>query len=513
MKSQTKPLLSLALCVLFLCSSQSLAACHPSSDWLVQPDHETRVVFTEDDLDWSLVPAGPADPTLVFTKTVTDAELAVLSTVQPPWPKRVFATYFEPAGKNTWRTCREELWWIASQLDVSYRPAYALTQKRLKPHKELRSLSETHTLWNIKLIHYDESGRLEKINKGGTFGNSPRRDSYCRRYDSANRITMSVKPGAGKCPSGQPSAEDEFEIYQYRHNTTDSKEDSVSYRYQQWPDKEKTWTGKGKIILDGDPKAIVGFDAQFGQGIVQMIGYPEAKLGSKDDNASNTVADYVRNRGPVRIWAGSTYVFTQPGVPFSVLDNRDELYKYERRRITNIVADSTRLYELFKPNEHLSRDRYYFGGGTMLRHEQYDEQGRIKRIITYRNYRQPMPGQNPTFNDDLLPPDPTSLRLLGRDIYHRVYDIDEQGKAKLVAMSWSDKHRISPFSKPKHIDFTYVIYGTPDGVEVWKNREEFDKAFNTDKGAKALFPDVERREAEARQKYLEEKRKSEMKYR
>lgn len=477
--------------------SQSLAACHPSSDWLIQPGNETRVVLTEDHL-WPLVPNGSSDPTLVFPKTVSDTELAALSTVRAPWPKRVFATYFEPTGKNTWRSCREELWWIASQLNKSDRPAYELIRKALKPHKELLSLSETHTLWTIKLIHYDESGRLEKINGGSTFGDGPSRDTYCRRYDSANRITMAVKPGAGKCPSGQPLAEDQFEIYKYRPNSTDTSDKSESYR--QWPNKEDTWNGEGRVILDNDPNAIVDFKAKFAQGIFQMVGRPEARLGSKDDNPSNTVADYVKNRGPERSWAGSTYVFTQPGVPFNVLDNRDELYKYERRRVTNIVADSTRLYELFKPNEHLSRDRYYFGGGTMLRHEQYDEQGRIKRIITYRNYRQPMPGPNPTFNDDLLPPDPTSLRLLGRDIYHRVYDIDEQGKAKLVAMSWSDKHRLSPFSKPKHIDFTYVIYGTPAGVEAWKNREEFDKAFNTDKLAKALFPDAARREAEARRK-------------
>ena len=109
MKSPIKPLLSLALCVLFLWSSLCKAACHPSSDWLVQPDNETRVVFTEDPL-WSLVPMGSSDPTLVFPKTVTDTELAALNTVRAPWPKRVFATFFEPTGKNTWRSCREELW-------------------------------------------------------------------------------------------------------------------------------------------------------------------------------------------------------------------------------------------------------------------------------------------------------------------------------------------------------------------------------------------------------------------
>jgi hypothetical protein len=500
MTSQIKPRLSLALCVLLFWSSLCNAACHPSSDWLVQPDNETRVVFTEDRVSSPLVQNASIDPTLVFPKTVSDTELAALSTVRAPWPKRVFATFFEPTANNTWRSCRQELWWIASQLSKSDRPAYELIRKALKPHKELLSLSETHTLWTIKLIHYDESGRLSKINEGSPSGDDPRRDTYCRRYDSANRITMSVKPEAGQCPTGQPLAEDRFEIYQYRPNTTDSSDKNQSYRYEQWPDKEDTWNGKGRVILDNDPKAIVGFKAQFAQGIVEMAGRPEARLGSKDDNPSNTVANYVINRGTERTWAGSTYVFTQPGVPFSVLENRDELYKYERRRVTTIYGRAEQLYELFKPNEHLSRDRYYFGSGTMLRHEQYDEQGRIKRIVTYRNYRLPVPGPNPTFNDDLLPPDPTSLRLLGRDIYHRVYDIDEQGKAKLVAMSWSDKHRISPFSKPKHLDFTYVIYGTPDGVEVWKNREEFDKAFNTDKGAKALFPDVQRREAEARRK-------------
>ena len=74
MTNQIKPRLS-RLFVLLFWSSLRNAACHPSSDWLVQPDNETRVVFTEDRVE-----ARPGTkcfyrPTLVFPKTVSDTEL------------------------------------------------------------------------------------------------------------------------------------------------------------------------------------------------------------------------------------------------------------------------------------------------------------------------------------------------------------------------------------------------------------------------------------------------------
>jgi hypothetical protein len=34
-----------------------------------------------------------------------------------------------------------------------------------------------------------------------------------------------------------------------------------------------------------------------------------------------------------------------------------------------------------------------------------------------------------------------------------------------------------------------LVFGTPDGKEKWKTREEFDKAFETSENARQVFPD------------------------
>lgn len=492
----------LAFCVaLAACMTTSHSKCHPSSDWLVQPDNDMPVFFEHTDSPVIRPPDNSIHSDEAFPKTLSDADLAAHARNRASFSEKVAVTFMEPAGKDAWRVCRRELW---SQ-PRSSSSAKVLPEPKpragVRYHKEVEPLSRTHELNRIERYFYDASGRLSRVSVGAVWEKTEGpQDSLCRQYDAANRVTLALEPASGVCPtSGLPSGNDQFLQKAYRTGTVGiNKEDQAYYYWQSFSKTKKRWGGHGWFIYDNDRKAVVGFKAEEGQGISELNGSREAKLGNKDDNVSNTVADMVKvNQEIGNVWTGSTYVFTQPGVPFSVLESRDELYKYERRRVTNIVGDSTRMYELFKPNEHLSRDRYYFGSGIMLRHEQFDEKGRIKRLITFMNYRQPLPGPSPTFNDDHLPPDPKVLKLMGRDIYHRVYDIDEQGQAKLVAMSWSDERRLNPLSKPKHIDFTEVIYGTPDGERVWKDRDAFDAAFNTSRGAKPLFPDVARRDEEA----------------
>lgn len=430
-------------------------------------------------------------------------------------PSDATVTFFETAGKDAWRVCRRELWRRPFKLGSAKEPPAPTPRAGLRYHQAVEPLSQTHELSRIDRYFYDASGRLSRVSIGslGAKINEPK-DYLCRQYDAADRIKLALEPASGVCPSsGQVSAKDRFRQMAYRPGTTGVSKKDIAIDYEQSVvSASGKWTGGGWFIYDNDPNAVVGFKTEEGQGIRELIGVREAKLGSKDDNVSNTVADMVKvNREIGNVWTGSTYVFTQPGVPFSVLENRDELYQHERRRVTNIYGSAEKLYELFKPNEHLSRDRYYFGSGIMLRHEQFDERGRIKRLITFQNYRQPLPGPTPTFNDDRLPPDPKSIKLMGRDIYHRVYDIDEQGNAKLVAMSWSADRRLNPLAKPKHYDFTTVIYGTPDGERVWKGRDEFDAAFNTSRGAKPLFPDVARRNEQSMRSDSESRERSEPK--
>ena len=486
------------------CATISHSKCHPSSDWLIQPDADTPVTFEGNAPPDLEAPDSSIYSKDAYPKTFSDAALAERARKGGAFPTETIVKFWEPAGENAWRVCRREFWRVPFTRSSKEGPPSPTPMAGVRYHKEVEPLSRTHEFGRIDQYFYDAQGRLSRISVGALWGrNQGPQDELCRQYDAANRITFALEPASGVCPSnGLASGKDRFRQVKYRPETTGVSRKDTAYDYVQYfDDAKKKWTGAGWFIYDNDPNAVVTFKAEEGQGISELNGVREAKLGNKDDNVSNTVADMVKvNREIGNVWTGSTYVFTQPGVPVSVLESRDELYKYERRRVTNIVGDATRMYELFKPNEHESRDRYYFNSGIMLRHEQFDEQGRIKRLITFMNYRQPFPGPTPTFNDDHLPPDPKVLKLVGRDIYHRVYDIDEQGRAKLVAMSWSDERRLNPLSKPKHIDFTEVIYGTPDGERVWKDREAFDAAFNTSRGAKPLFPDAARREKEAMQR-------------
>lgn len=83
-----------------------------------------------------------------------------------------------------------------------------------------------------------------------------------------------------------------------------------------------------------------------------------------------------------------------------------------------------------------------------------------------------MPGPHPDVNDKLLQKNVGIL--MGHQIYHRVYDLDPQGKPTLVAVSWNRKASLNP-RKYTHLDFAEVLYGTPNGKVRWKNIEEFEK--------------------------------------
>ncbi|WP_431478981.1 hypothetical protein [Massilia eburnea] len=200
--------------------------------------------------------------------------------------------------------------------------------------------------------------------------------------------------------------------------------------------------------------------------------------GKLDNNAANMVVDVFGR------WNGSNYAFSKPPIAISLLENPDELYKYERRRMTRLDGQ-TRLYELFRPNEHIARHRFYMLAGYVLRHEQLDEKGKIKRIITIDDWRQPRPGPNPGFDDRLLKT--TAPRLIAHQVYHRVYDVDANGRPTLVALSWNRSLRNPLKSTP--LSMADLVFGTPDGKEQWKTRDEFDKAFDTSEDARQVFPD------------------------
>ena len=79
-----------------------------------------------------------------------------------------------------------------------------------------------------------------------------------------------------------------------------------------------------------------------------------------------------------------------------MLEKPETIYRYDRRRQTYVDGSSVKLCEFFKANEHLSRYRYYLFSGYVVRQEQLDAKGRITRVITVNDWRQPAPAPSLT---------------------------------------------------------------------------------------------------------------------
>lgn len=328
------------------------------------------------------------------------------------------------------------------------------------------------------MYSYDGKGRIAKIEEGAFLENSEgAKTLICRKYDDQDRLTLLLNPRTTQsCDQDVPDIRDEW--IRYRYGEVDGKQEVI---WDEWHhgNAAGSWTKKFEIFRTG-----LGVDDVYGAakaksrkgGVTEIYGSNAGKL---DDNPANTVLNSFGQS------TGSTYYFTKPRVPLDVLEDPAAIYKYERRRQTYIVAPLLRMYELFKPNEHISHHRYYYVR-SMLRDEQVDAKGRVARVITVNDYRQPRPGPNPAVNDKLLTD--KGLRIFGHQIYHRVYDFDAQGRPKLVAVSWSPKLRLNPLKKT-HLDFAHPVFGTPDGKVRWNTLAEFEKAFGFSSTAADVFPD------------------------
>lgn len=177
------------------------------------------------------------------------------------------------------------------------------------------------------------------------------------------------------------------------------------------------------------------------------------EMGKRDDHPANTFFNAKGATTPV------TYVFTRPPVPPKVLVDAEALYKYERRRQTNIDRIEM-VVELFPPDRHFSSHRYYMADGMVLRHEQLNADGSTKRVITVQKHEHPRPGPHAAVDDKLLSHKGKALH----QVFHRVDEMDRTGKPKLVAMSWNERRRLTP-KDDVSIHYAHLVYGTPDGKE------------------------------------------------
>lgn len=386
-------------------------------------------------------------------------------------------SYFEPAGDGRWRVCRMDLW--VSKQDGADNQVMAEKTKRYAAGNEFLEglVKQNRNLAFSTIYVYDAKGRIERIEEADFSERTKTsfKAQHCRRYDEKDNVVLWVNPtSTHKCPAAEPSLRDEWR--QFKYATYNGEQVELLSRWH-IPKPNDHWKEEWEpFSLGPSPDSIRGHaNVDSKRGVWEIYG---SNFGKLDNNAANLVVDQFGR------WNGATYYFPKSTVPMSILANPDELYKYERRRVTRL-DNHTRMIELFKPNEHVSHHRFYTLEGNVLRHEQLDESGRIKRIITIDDWRQPRPGPKPDFDDKLLTT--VAPRLATHQIYHRVYDVDANGRPALVAMSWNRSLRNPMKNTP--LSMATVVYGTPDGKEKWKTRDEFDRAFDTSENARQVYPD------------------------
>jgi hypothetical protein len=416
-------------------------------------------------------PSSPYPP-LLSTETLAKMSTPLSLTKTSP------VSYYEKIGDATWRVCRVEYWFPPSSSGEGNRQEeFKISKEYVSNTPILAAATNGRRLIQVIMFFYDDKGRAVQVEEiEFTRKNRQARIRICRTYDAQDRLLLFVNPKTTQtCSNAVPDVRDEW--IRYKYGEVEGKQEII---WDEWHhgDESGRWskrfhrfrTGFGPDDIDG------AASAKSHKGVITIYGSTAGKL---DDNSANTVLNEFGQR------TGATYQFTKQPVPLEVLENPTALYKYERRRQTYIEGQLIKLYELFKPNEHISHHRYYYVGG-MWRNEQVGANGKVTRVITVDNYRQPRPGPNPAVNDKLLTD--KGLRIFGHQIYHRVYEIDTKGQPVLVAVSWNRKLRLNPLKKT-NMDFADVAYGTPDGKVRWKQLADFEKFFSFTSNAAEVFPD------------------------
>jgi hypothetical protein len=422
-------------------------------------------------------PVGTSNST--YPPTLTDDQVRQLENRAMRHGESGKVLYFEPALNGGWRVCRIDLW--LPTLDFAPNQAMLERTKQYASENELlwKLVKQDRYLAYSTIYAFDTKGRIERIEQAD-FSERPKttfKAQHCRRYDQNDNVVSWVRPkNTHECPATEPSLRDEWR--QFKYAMYKGKQIQLLSRWH-IPKGESEWKEEwSPILLAPTPDAVGGnANVDSRKGVWEIFGSTYGKL---DNNAANLVVDDSGH------WRGSNYYFPKQAVPMSVLENPEELYKYERRRVTNL-GSRTRMVELFKPNEHISRHRFYMTEDYVVRHEQLDQKGRVTRIITLNDWRQPRPGPNPDFNDKLL--DIAVSRFTSRKIYHRVYDVAANGQPSLVALSWDKSARLLFKGRPsseKQLEF-----GTPDGKVRWRTADEFYKAFDSSSDARQVFPDID----------------------
>ncbi|GAA5162783.1 hypothetical protein [Viridibacterium curvum] len=483
---------SLALAALSLASSITTAACNNPANWYESPSEGVKFVIGYEADTSSLGSQTMNGLTMqAYPDKVSDEVLARHGSGSLKAREADYVSYFEPNPAGGWRLCRKELW-VAYTQNSPARPAeIAFSKKAIQRNKRLDQLPATHILRGAIVYLFDAKGRIDQ--KFFATTNDELKPTlgefHCYRYDDKDRVLLWVKANVTeRCPSGEPDVRDNFHRFEFAEI-----EGKVWHKWieQHFGNKDGDWAKDidfsivpaeyttSTIAVAGAHEIAGGARVTPTQGVTKIQGGTQL-LGAKDKSHNYKWPYASGGLPPVE------YFFTKPPVPISLLRNPEDIYQYDRRRETD-VSRVIKLVEHFKSGEHQVRDRFYTAMGRTVRQEQYDEQGRLKRVINLLNLD---PMQDGKFYGDEtqdLKQAKISLRLKTNLIYYRVWEYNAAGKPTLVALGWNNRLG-STVGKKEMFDFADIRYGTPDGKEKWKSKEEFFKAFDYDPYAKRAYP-------------------------
>jgi hypothetical protein len=401
--------------------------------------------------------------------------------------------FYERDGRGGWRWCRQDKWsrWDSQDHWPQAQQAAAaeVTRSLLAGYPSRQDLFAGMVMRSGYLFTHGPdglfSGRYQYF--FGAPVDAPLKLETCMRFDAQGHTILYVEAKASKsCPTGEPSKDDSWQAFRWGPGPEQRPE--IKLRVQHTvSDKLPGGWGEEVNVQNSDShknrSAGVGTGSDEA-GIQKIWG---SNMGQKDDNPVNLM---YRRDGAVAV---REYHFLDADrVPFSAMDNQELIYQFDRRRESWLDESGvTIVAEFFKANEHRPRHRYYLVNKFVKRQEQFDETGRIKRVITVDRWTSPNPQPNPDLDESKLKED-VSWRLLLHRVYHRVYDIDASGKAKLVAASWGERTKFTDLGRASLYSIgvsSHIVFGTPDGQEVWKTEEAFEQAFDFSSSADEVFPD------------------------
>ncbi|MDB5800701.1 MAG: hypothetical protein JWL63_1640 [Rhodocyclales bacterium] len=464
------------------------AACNNPANWMESSSEGVKIIigYEQDTLSVASQTMNGVDAKPYPATPLIDV---VAKNGQGTLPKdeEGYVSYYEPNGQGGWRICRIEKWW--PRKSGTSAAEIAFSHAMVSQNKFGEALTTKDTLGSVDIFLYDKKGRIVerffvlRPDKKGIIEIGDRR---CVRYDDKDRVVLWVSAKESNiCPTGEPDLRDFWHRFKFGEI-----ENTVWWKWGEYHSGHKDGSWQKDITFKNIPAeatvTLKAAEANVSTGNATVL----SDKGLTEIQGGYRIGMLDKSLGPTFVYESGNppaveYYFTKPPVPISVLTDLDQLYNYDRRRETGI-GSSFKLVEFFRAGEHVTHDRFYTGAGHTVRHEQLDAQGRIKRAINLGMIG--LNRKNGGYFDEDLKAGKISLLLKSNQLYYRVWDYDEAGKAKLVAIGWNAK--LGTALKSQRLYEANIIFGTPDGKRKWKNEEEFFKAFDFDPDASRAYPDT-----------------------